>query len=67
MPVATHTLTFPVHPAEILIPPAPDWHRQWRFESDTFTHILGPRQGILRIQLNHDAGTVTVDYDPQRF
>ncbi len=44
-----------------------DWHRRWQFEAAAFTNSLGPRQGIYRLQLDHDAGTATVEYDPEVF
>jgi Cd2+/Zn2+-exporting ATPase len=64
----THrTLTFPVHPARPALAPAADWHRRWQFEADAFTNSLGPRQGIYRLQLDHDTNTATVEYDPEVF
>lgn len=67
MPSATQTLTFPVHPVAPAIAPTQDWHQRWRYETDTISHALGPRQGVYKIELNHDAGTVTVHYDPDIF
>src|ERR1041384_4666105 len=67
MALKTHTLTLPVHPVHLETKPSPDWRGQWRYEADMFTRTLGPRQGVLKIQLNHDAGTATIDYDPTRF
>jgi Cd2+/Zn2+-exporting ATPase len=67
MSVETRTLTLPVHPLALKPAPPQDWHRAWRFEAEAFTHSLGPRQGVFRVQFDHDAGTLTVDYDPERF
>jgi Cd2+/Zn2+-exporting ATPase len=63
----TQTLTFPIHSASTTPRPATDWHRRWKFEADAFTHALGPRQGVFKIELSHDTGAVTVEYDPERF
>ncbi|MGH2524273.1 MAG: heavy metal translocating P-type ATPase, partial [Anaerolineales bacterium] len=67
MPLEIRTLTFPIHPAVLAAPPASDWRRRWRFEADAFSQALGPRQGIHKLQLNHDDGTVTVEFDSDRF
>lgn len=67
MNVKTQTLTLPVHPVHLETKPSPDWRGQWRYEADMFTRTLGPRQGVLKIHLDHDAGTATIDYDPTRF
>jgi Cd2+/Zn2+-exporting ATPase len=66
MTLETRTLTFPVHQHPKRQLPA-EWRPQWRFEADSFVQALGPRQGVSRIQLNHDTGTVLVEYDPNRF
>jgi Zn2+/Cd2+-exporting ATPase len=67
MAVETRTLTVPVHPIGVLASADPDWHRRWRYEAQAFTESLGPRQGVYRLELDHDAGAVTVVYDPEVF
>jgi Cd2+/Zn2+-exporting ATPase len=67
MNTATQTLTLPAHTAAVIPPLVEDWHRRWRFEADAFSQVLGPRQGIYRLELDRAAGTLTVDYDPERF
>lgn len=65
--MALQTLTFPIHASLPTAPVTSDWRRQWRFEAEAFMHALGPRQGIYRIELNRETGTVRVEYDPERF
>jgi Cd2+/Zn2+-exporting ATPase len=67
MPVASHTLTLPVQPVRLHEPPAADWRLGWRSASESFTQSLGPRQGVRKIEIDHDAGRLTVEYDPDRF
>lgn len=67
MRITTQTMTLPVHAPEVLATPAQDWRRRWRFEAEAFTQVLGPRQGIHRLELNHETGTLTVAFDPERF
>lgn len=61
------TATFPLHPVKRQFTPVTDWHQRWYFEADSFVNALGPRQGVYRLELNHDAETVTVTYDPEKF
>lgn len=65
--MSLQTLTFPIHASLPTAPVIADWRRQWRFEAEAFTHALGPRQGIHKIELNRETGTVQVDYDPAYF
>jgi Cd2+/Zn2+-exporting ATPase len=67
MTVQAHTLTLSVHAADVLAPVSADWHRRWRYEAEAFTQSLGPRQGVHRLELDHDAGTLTVHYNPEHF
>ncbi len=67
MTIASHTLTVPVHPVPGAAQAAPDWRPRWRYEAEAFSQSLGPRQGVHRIQLDHDAGTITIDYNPESF
>lgn len=65
--MSLQTLTFPIHASLPTAPALSDWRRQWRFEAEAFTHALGPRQGVYKIELNREAGTVRVEYDPESF
>lgn len=67
MALQTHTLTLAVHSTDLLAAPSADWRRRWRYEAAAFTQSLGPRQGVHRLELNHDVGTLTVHYDPELF
>ena len=67
MTIETRTITLPIEPTTEETPPSDDWRRRWRFHADTLAQTLGPRQGVFKIQLDRGAGTLTVDYDPERF
>jgi Zn2+/Cd2+-exporting ATPase len=67
MAIETRILTLPIRSTLSAAPPAGDWRRRWRFQADALTQTLGPRQGVRKIQLDQSAGTLTVDYDPDRF
>jgi Cd2+/Zn2+-exporting ATPase len=67
MTLLTRTLTLPVHANHVHEAAHADWRRRWRYEADAFTNSLGPRHGVQRLELDRDAGTVTVQYDPEHF
>lgn len=67
MATETRTLTLSIQPTTPEVTPSDNWRRRWRFHADALAQTLGPRQGVLKIQLDRNAGTLTVDYDPDRF
>ncbi|MCI0643383.1 MAG: cadmium-translocating P-type ATPase [Chloroflexi bacterium] len=67
MTTETQTLILPVQPTISEAIPTTDWKRRWRFQAEALAQTLGPRQGVLKIQLDRAAGTLTVEYDPDRF
>jgi len=67
MATETRTLTLPIQPTVSEANPSDDWRRRWRFHADGLAQTLGPRQGVSKIELDRSAGTLTVDYDPDRF
>src|SRR3990172_9243634 len=67
MSLQSQVLTLPIRSLPHTQPAAADWHQRWHYEAEAFTRSLGPRQGVYRLQLDRKAGTVTVDFDPERF
>jgi Cd2+/Zn2+-exporting ATPase len=67
MATETRTLTLSIQSTASEANPPDDWRRRWRFHADGLAQTLGPRQGVSKIELDRNAGTLTVDYDPDRF
>jgi Cd2+/Zn2+-exporting ATPase len=67
MTVQIQTLTLPIQPAEAATPGPAEWHARWRFEAESLAQVLGPRQGVHRVLLDRQAGTLSVDFDPDHF
>jgi len=61
------TLTLPVQPRATPHPATINQREQWKQESEFFTQTLTVRHGIRKLQLDHDAGTLTIHYDPHQF
>ncbi len=67
MATEMQTLTLPIQPIKPEAAPVDDWRRRWRFHADALAQTLGPRQGVAKITLDHERGTLTVAYDPDHF
>jgi Cd2+/Zn2+-exporting ATPase len=75
MAVEIRTLTLPLHPAPLIeAEPLSEWRRRWHFRqpdcwqcAETLVKALSPRVGVYSTQIDRAAGTLTLEYDPDRF
>lgn len=69
----TEMLTIPLKPMLVVAPEA-EWRRRHRFRrrdgwrnAEMLAEILSPRIGVYSAQIDRDANTLTIEYDPDRF